>query len=196
MNTITKTDKDLILQNLTATDWDIDQELSELETMMRQADLPVLDLRRVEDNSEQANDLFEFLKIKIISSGVDLEEVPKIEGSKASGAINTKKNEIKILTRTDIGRGELFKTLAHEYGHALYENLVSRKHEDHSYAFEECVVESSAMIVACKFGLDIAPYDASYVASWSKGDKEMYKNGLSKASALAKKHHRKYGSSR
>jgi len=25
MNTITKTDKDLILQNLTATDWDIDQ---------------------------------------------------------------------------------------------------------------------------------------------------------------------------
>ncbi|NQU67702.1 MAG: hypothetical protein HQ510_07160 [Candidatus Marinimicrobia bacterium] len=92
MNTITKTDKDLILQNLTATDWDIDQELSELETVMRQADLPMLDLRRVEDNSEQANDLFELLKIKIISSGVDLEEVPEIEGSKASGAFNMKKN--------------------------------------------------------------------------------------------------------
>jgi antirestriction protein ArdC len=149
-------------------------------------DLPMLDLRKVEDNSEQANDLFELLKIKIISSGVDLEEVPEIEGSKASGAFNTKKNEIQIVTRSDISRGELFKTLAHEYGHALYENLFSRKHEDHSYAFEECVVESSAMIVACKFGLDIAPYDASYVASWSKGDKEMYKNGLSKASALAK----------
>ncbi|MCF7822795.1 MAG: hypothetical protein K9N35_01340 [Candidatus Marinimicrobia bacterium] len=49
MNTITKTDKDLILQNLSATDWDIDQELSELETVMRQPDLPRL---RIEHHEE------------------------------------------------------------------------------------------------------------------------------------------------
>jgi hypothetical protein len=39
---ITKTDKDIILKSLTATDWDIDQELNELESLLKTQDLPRL----------------------------------------------------------------------------------------------------------------------------------------------------------
>ena len=46
---ITKTDKDLILQNLSASDWDIDQELAELKSLLNRPDLPRL---RIEHNQE------------------------------------------------------------------------------------------------------------------------------------------------
>ena len=39
---ITKTDKELTLQNLSASDWDVDQELTELESLLNRPDLPRL----------------------------------------------------------------------------------------------------------------------------------------------------------
>jgi hypothetical protein len=149
-------------------------------------ELPSLDLETISDNSQRAEDLFQSLRHTVQQSGIGYEEVEKIKDSSSLGVFFTRKGLIQVATGQDHSRGELFKTLAHEFGHALYEGLFTRKHEGHTYAFEECVVETSAMIISVKYGLDIAPYDLSYVASWSRGDKDVYKSGLSKASHLAK----------
>ena len=151
--------------------------------------LPDLDRTHVQDNSPEARSNYDNLKQQILRSKIKIEEVEQInrlgQASKALGVFSPKENLIQIATGFGASWGELFKTLAHEVGHALYESLFTRRHEGHSYAFEECVVETSAMIVASHAGLDLAPYDASYVAGWSKGDLDLYKNGLEKASNLA-----------
>jgi hypothetical protein len=46
---ITKTDKELTLQNLSAADWDVDQELTELASLLNRLDLPRL---RIEHHQE------------------------------------------------------------------------------------------------------------------------------------------------
>lgn len=148
--------------------------------------LPDLDRTHVADNSHHAARLFDSLVTVIKKSDIEYVEVGQVEGtltnSNALGAYSPSKREIQLVTDRGASRGELFKTAAHEYGHATYGN---RDHEGYSHAFEECVVETSAMIVSSRFGLNLAPYDVSYVAGWSKGDRTLYKSGLEKATRLA-----------
>jgi antirestriction protein ArdC len=151
--------------------------------------LPDLDRTKIKDDSDHANRLIEMLINVVLENGIDYQEVDQIDGAYANtnalGAFSPAENMIQLVTGNGASKGELFKTLAHEIGHAFYENLFTRKHEGHSYASEECIVETSAMIVASRFGLDLAPYDVSYVAGWSKGDRKLYQSGLEKATQLA-----------
>lgn len=151
--------------------------------------LPDLDRTQIKDDSEHANRLIEILINIVMENGIDYQEVDQIDGAYANtnalGAFSPAENMIQLVTGNDASKGELFKTLAHEIGHAFYQDLFTRKHEGHSYASEECVVETSAMIIASHFGLDLAPYDVSYVAGWSKGDRKLYQSGLEKATQLA-----------
>ena len=151
--------------------------------------LPDLDRTIIKDDSERATRILTHL-IKVVKQNqIEYVEVEEVDGTlsntNALGSFSPKLNRIQLVTGKDTSKGELFKTLAHEFGHALYEGLFTRSHEGHSYAYEECVVETSAMIVASHSGLDLAPYDVSYVAGWSKGDTDLYRNGLEKASKLA-----------
>lgn len=148
--------------------------------------LPDLDRTKVPDNSPHAASLLKRLIQTVRAEGIGFSETGKAEGTltntNALGAYSPKKNTIELVTGNGASKGELFKTLVHEFSHALYSD---RSHKGHSYALEECVVETAAMIVSSHSGLDIAPYDVSYVAYWSKGDQELYRKGLEKAARLA-----------
>ena len=151
--------------------------------------LPDLNRTKIKDDSDHANRLINTLTKVVLENGIEYKEVEQIDGDYANtnalGAFSPAENMIQLVTGNGASKGELFKTLAHEIGHAFYEELYTRKYEGHSYASEECVVETSAMIVASRFGLDLAPYDVSYVAGWSKGDRKLYQSGLEKATQLA-----------
>jgi antirestriction protein ArdC len=151
--------------------------------------LPELDQRRIRDDSPQATRVLKQLVEVVKRRGIDYQEVDRVAGAFSNpntyGAYSPSSNRIELVATRDISRGELFKTLSHEFGHALYEDLFTRTHEGHTYAYEECVVETSAMIVASRFGLSLAPYDVSYVASWSRGDRTLYQEGLERATILA-----------
>ena len=151
--------------------------------------LPDLDRTHTTDNSKHANELLLQLIQVVQENNIDYVEVDQINGAFANtnalGAFSPAENQIQLVTGNSASKGELFKTLAHELGHALYDGLFTRGHDGHTYASEECIVETSAMIIASRFRLDLAPYDVSYVAGWSRGDRKMYQAGLEKATQLA-----------
>jgi len=117
-------------------------------------------------SSSTMEERFEILKNVIQKNGIPVEfmGLDVMKGYYAH-------TEHKIVIGNNYPLDSQFKTLIHEYGHALLrsKNLIIKREEkgkEWSISEEECVVESTAFIVASNFGLDTIGYSAGYVAEY------------------------------
>lgn len=117
-------------------------------------------------SSSSMEERFEVLKNVVQKNGIPLEfmELNVGKGYYAPAAN-------KIVVGNNYAIDQQFKTLIHELCHALIwtKNLKIKREKDKpewSPSEEECVVESTAFIVAHNFGLDTIGYSAGYVAEY------------------------------
>lgn len=116
-------------------------------------------------NTDNIEYLYNLLKDDII-------ENPVIEGDtigNSKGMFNRETTEITV--KSDMSYTQKFKTLIHEYAHAI---LHSNEQEEFARDQKEVEAESVAYITAQYFGVDTSDYSFEYLASWNQEDIEKF----------------------
>lgn len=151
-------------------------------------ELPCIDefIRVIQTSTmkEKYNYVIEALKFE----GIPVIEAPMHETVHGAYSSDTKFIAINSLDPVD----QKFKTLIHEYAHAMIDKNEIRKRIEKeekravSKHEEECIVESVAFIIAYRLGLDTTGYSAGYVAYYQEDvDANVLRKDLSIIKELA-----------
>lgn len=120
--------------------------------------LPTL-VKGLEGTSEEIENLFTTLKAHVEKTY----PIKEVKGTSAKGSFNLGTSEICL--RSDLDTFQRFKTLIHEYAHAL--DFASHPiGEDEKRNQRELVAESTSYVVCNALGLDTKGYSFPYLKSW------------------------------
>lgn len=87
-----------------------------------------------------------------------------------------------IVIKSGMSFEKTLTTLIHEVGHALAESRIRNNFKgltkSEQVKIEEVEAESIALVVSNRLGLDTADFNMAYIATWSDGDIEKFKNNI------------------